>query len=831
MLKRIAGKKQLPSRSWQLYPQEAEKSALLAQELKIPLQAAQVLLNRGISSAEAGKTFLYPDLAQLHSPFLMQDMERAVEIVLAALQRGKRIAVYGDYDVDGITATALLFSLLQLLGGDVVFYLPDRLQEGYGLNNGALEFLHSRGVSLLITVDCGIVNLEEVEYANRLGLEVVVTDHHQPGEVLPAAGAVLNPWRRDCAYPFTALCGAGIAFKLGQALCSRVGRETIIWDYLDLVALGTVADVVPLRAENRVLVVYGLQQMAKLLRPGLQALRTVAGAGNDKLTAKEIAFVIAPRLNAAGRMGDASRALNLLMEEKEEKALQIAWELQAENSRRQELELKIFKEACSLAAEGPPEKVGRSFLLLAEKDWHPGVLGIVASRMVERFNLPVILMALEEGVGQGSGRSCGDFDLAAALKKCSTLLLGFGGHRQAAGLTAAAECIPVLRGKLDNLAWNFYGEQGPVSTLNLDARLEPEGITPALAAALQLLEPFGHGNPAPLFWGEKWLLEKIRGVGKNRQHLQLGVQKKGKSFAGISFNGKTQLPPLTPQREVDLAFNVSFDLWKGNNALQLEVLDCVYADQYIGGKSSLKLVDRRGLKKKGFYIRELQKQNKEILVFVNTAGRRRQLRKFFAGLPGIFFSHQGAWPVEGLPKQAPSRLMLYDLPLNEEKLKKLLFQLTEMGRAEKELQVHLLYSQSDYRENLKLLRATVPHACVLEQIYFYLQKIIKTDIHFAPDKIYYQLQKTLPFPTTKHLLKKSMDIFAEALYLESDGQQMRLHHNVHDYCGLLKDLAATKTLRLEKDKWKNTLAWQHFLLAAAGKKILNLFSDFTLGGT
>lgn len=829
MLKKITGKKQLSSRIWQLFPRELEKSTLLAQEFKIPLQAAQVLLNRGISSVEAGKMFLYPALTQLYSPFLMQDMERAVAIVLAALQQKKRIAVYGDYDVDGITATALLFSLLQLLGGDVVFYLPDRLQEGYGLNNGALELLQSQGVSLLITVDCGIVDLKEIEHARRLGLEVIVTDHHQPGEVLPAAGAVLNPWRKDCAYPFAELCGAGIAFKLGQALCSRAGKEEIIWDYLDLVALGTVADVVPLRDENRVLVVHGLQQMAKLLRPGLQALRTVAGVRNDKLTAEEIAFIIAPRLNAAGRMGDASRALHLLMEKKEEAAFQMAKELQAENSRRQELELKIFEEACHLVVESPPEKVGRSFLLLAEKNWHPGVLGIVASRMVERFNLPVILLTLEKEIGQGSGRSCGDFDLAAALKKCSTLLLGFGGHRQAAGLTVAEECIPALREKLDNLAWNFYGEQGPVSTLNFDARLEPEEITPALAAALQLLEPFGHGNPSPLFWGEKWLLEKIRGVGKNRQHLQLGIQKKGKSFAGISFNGKIRLPPLIAQREIDLAFNVSFDLWRGNNALQLEVLDCVYIDQYIGEKSPLTLVDRRGLKKKGLYIRELQKQNKEILVFVNTAGRRQQLKRYFAGMPGMFFSHQGAWPAEGLPNEAPSRLVLYDLPLNEKKLKELLLQLA--GTEGKELQVHLLYSQRDYLENLKLLRATVPHAGVLEQIYFYLQKIAKTDANMAPDKIYYRLQKILPFPTTKHLLKKSMEIFAEALYLESDGQQIRSQRRVYDYCDLLKDLAATKALRQEKDKWKTTLAWQHFLMVSTGKKILNLLSDFTLGGT
>lgn len=825
----MARKKQLPSRIWKLLPQESEKSNRLAQKFKIPLPVAQVLLNRGISSVEEGKAFLYPDLTQLYSPFLMQDMGRAVEIILAALRLGKRIAVYGDYDVDGITATALLSSILRLLGGDVVFYLPDRLQEGYGLNCGALDFLQSQGISLLITVDCGISNVAEINYALGLGLEVVVTDHHRPGDVLPAAGALLNPWRKDCSYPFAALCGAGIAFKLGEALCSRLGKKEIIWDYLDLVALGTVADLVPLRGENRILVVHGLRLMGKMLRPGLRAIRAAAGMKNDILTAEEIAFVIAPRLNAAGRMGDATRALDLLLEEKEENAFQMARELQKENSRRQALELKIFKEACSLVVAGPPEKVGRNFLLLASADWHPGVLGIVASRMVERFNLPVILLALEAGIGRGSGRSCGGFDLTAALKRCSALLLGFGGHQQAAGLTVSGEYIPLLREKMDGLAGDFYGEQGPVSTLNLDAQLEPEEITPELVSALQLLEPFGHENPSPLFLGKNWLLENKREVGKNGQHLQLGVQKKGRSFAGISFNGKTRLPQLILQREIDLAFSVSFDLWKGNNALQLEVLDCIYADLFVG-KNSLNLVDRRGFKKKLPYIKDLWRQGKGILIFVNTSGRLQQLQKVFSGVPGISFTHQGAWPAEGFT-ETPGHLVLYDLPLDETKLKVILTRLAGAGAEGKTLHIHLLYDYHDYLENFKLLRATVPHLSSLEQIYFYLQRGMESRKSINREQVLGKLLGTLPFPVTRHLLRKSMDIFAEALYLEPGEQQILSLRQVHDYCSLLGNLAATRAFRQERDKWKNTLTWQQFLLASEGAKILNLLSDFTLGRT
>lgn len=826
-MKKMNLKKQPSNRAWRLSPQEAEQCADLARGLRLPLPAAQVLLNRGVDSVKEGETFLNPDLAQLHSPFSMRDMERAVQIILTALQREERIAIFGDYDVDGVTAAAILLSLLQGMGGDVLVYLPNRLKEGYGLNCGALDFLRSRDVSLLITVDCGITNLKEVEYARAAGMEVIVTDHHQPADVLPAAGAVLNPWRKDCSYPFAALCGAGVAFKLGQALCSQMGEEEKIWHYLDLAALGTVADVVPLKGENRVLVASGLQQMEKTMRPGLKAIREVAGVKNKKITAEEIAFIIAPRLNAAGRLGNAERALNLLQATEKEEVFSLARELQAENNRRQALEAMIFKEASALVQEGPPEKVGQDFLLLAREGWHTGVLGIVASRLAERFSRPALLIALENGEdgmsrGEGSGRSFGDFDLEAALKQCRALLLGFGGHSQAAGLTVDGENISPLREKLNLLAREFYGEEGPTITLSLDAPLEPEEVTPELVRALQLLEPFGHGNPPPLFWGKSWLLQRKREVGKGGRHLQLGVQKKGQYFAGISFNGKTRLPPLIPGQEIDLAFSVAFDEWRGNEALQLEVLDCLHASAEPGGggKKRLQVVDRRGLNKKALYIKELWGQGIEVLILVNTVKRRQRLAEIFAGMPGVFFSHQGAWPA-GVSSVAPGHFVLYDLPLSEKILKEILVRLQAENPGHKEMIVHLLYGYRDYQENLKLLRATVPAFSSLEQVFYSLQGEIGAQNIISREKATRKLQKALPFSATEHLLKKSMEIFAEACYMELNEREIILKRRVDDFCSLHKDLAETRVFRSEKDKWKKTLAWQQFLLDSTGKEILN----------
>jgi len=825
-----------------LYPQEYEKRAFLSRKLNIAPPAAQVLINRGINTVEEGEAFLKPDLSRLHSPFLMKDMSLAVDLLLGSISRGELIAVYGDYDVDGITSTALLVSLLQRLGGTVISYIPDRQQEGYGLNTAALDYLKGRGASTVVTVDCGINSVEEAEYARRLQMKMVITDHHQPAAVLPEAAAVINPLRADCSYPFKDLCGAGIAFKLGQALLMRAGERKeskgkdagkgpagdegcgniVIWEYLDLVALGTVADICPLVDENRILVVHGLAQMEQNLRPGLKALCKVAALNREKITVGDLAYIISPRLNAAGRLGDASRSLHLLLEEEREQAERIAEELHEENKRRQALEQNIFNEACSMV-EGEDDIHKKYFILLASEGWHSGVLGIVASRMVEKYNVPVILLTLENGVGKGSGRSAGDFDLFYALSRCKSLLLGFGGHTQAAGLTVSEHNVQLLRDKLSAFAEEYFKDNPPKDVLYIDAELEPGEITPDLVRALEKLEPFGHGNPEPYFLGKKWTLEKKREVGKRQQHLQLGLKKYDYFFKGISFNGKNRLPGALLFRDIDLVFNVSFDRWRGNNALQLEVLHFSYCDVYKG--KGISLVDKREITQKVSYINGLLERNEGVLVFVNTVGRLHYLKKIFSEKEQILFSHQGK--TSGNYGRNLKHLVLFDLPLDNMHLNGLLGFSRSHGQ---DFQLHLMFGSHDFSENLRLLLATVPTFSSLELIYSVLQKTASKKPLPLEDALS-NIKKMLPFTATNYLLKKSLEIFKEASYLEFNGKNIMLKDTCSDPCFLLRGLSRIDSFQRGRIKWKETLLWQQFLLEETGENILRYLNDFTNSDT
>ncbi|MDO9536513.1 MAG: single-stranded-DNA-specific exonuclease RecJ, partial [Bacillota bacterium] len=730
--------------------------------------------------------------------------------------------------------TALLYSLLQRLGAEVTFYIPSRLDEGYGLHKSSIDYLYSNGVSTIITVDCGINSVEEVKYARSLGMDVIITDHHQPHEILPEADAVINPLRNDCLYPFKDLCGVGIAFKLGHALLLHVEQNSkvfnlpvseeisgiSIWEYLDLVALGTIADISPLVGENRTFVFHGLLKMENNLRPGLEAVCETAGLHKKKLTAKEIAFFIAPRLNAAGRLGDASRALFLLLEKEKERASEMALELHEENKRRQALGLKTFKEACAVVEKGR-EEAGDNLILLASDDWHHGVLGIVASRMVEKYNVPVILIAMENGIGKGSGRSTGDFDLTLALKKCQSLMLGFGGHRLAAGLSVKDDSLGILRERLNALAGDFYGEETRTEIHYADAELEPEEMTPELVRELARLEPFGFGNAEPSFRGGKWFLEKKREVGKEKQHLQLGLKKNNISFPGICFNGKDRLPPLTLFRGVDLFFSLAFDEWRGDGAIQLEVQHCYHCDEYEG--KSFTLVDRRNCRKLP-YLDQLVDMGEGILVFVNTIGRLRHLEKKFAGRENICFSHQGNMS-SFQNQEALKHLVFFDLPMVEAKLKVFLSYLSQVSDTYYKL--HILYGNEDYQENNKLLLATVPNCSSMEQVCFALQKLAIEGIVPARS-IYSKLGKMLPFPTTKYLLEKSIEILRVSSYLQLDDKEISLQNEGNDYCSLFRDMSGLELFRKEREKWEQAILFQQILLQAAGEETLKLLTDFTI---
>ncbi|MEW5921845.1 MAG: single-stranded-DNA-specific exonuclease RecJ [Bacillota bacterium] len=815
--------------TWAFFPHTEEIYAELAEAMHLPLPLARVLVNRGIKTALEGESFLAPEPEQLHSPFTMKDMEIAAETIWQAIREGRRIAVYGDYDVDGIGATALLFTLLRCLGADVVYYIPDRLAEGYGLNINVITRLAGEGVSLLVTVDCGIGNGLEVAFARERGMEVVITDHHLPAVELPRAAAVVNPLRFDCSYPFKELCGAGIAFKLGQALLERReaagagNRNRTVGDpwsgmegYLDLVTLATVADMVPLLGENRVLVTYGLRRMNTELRPGLAALCEAAAVGK-KLTTEIISFMIAPRLNAAGRLGDASRALKLLLMEHTEEARPLAAELHSENSRRQLLEANIFAEASKMIEEMPENEAG--FLLLAAPDWPQGVIGIVAGRLLEQYNRPVILVSLAEGQGKGSGRSSGDFNLTAALKECAHLLLSYGGHHCAAGLTVKEENIPLLRRELNRLVRQWREETEPAPSFYVDAPLHPQQITAQLVREIELLEPFGCGNPRPLFFGEKWFLERKREVGQGQRHLQLGLSRDGYYFPAICFNGKNRLPVLQAMRDLDVFFSLCFDTWRGGDALQLEVYAGLYCDEHIRGK--LSLVDRRGLQQKNHYLRELVRQGEECLVFVNTLGRLRYLQQNLAGEKGLYFTHQGRLK-PGEINGTPSHLVLYDLPLQDLKLRALLQNLAVGNN----IKVHLLYGMGDWQDNLRLLKATIPSLSVLEQVILALQELAAAGKSSLLSETVVNLKRRLSFSPTKHLLEKCLLIMEEAACLELDNGKLKLSVACgDDYCTLLGTLALSEHYKWARKKWQEALRLQKYMLEAGGEEILALFDE------
>lgn len=807
---------------WEIYQQDPLRVSEMARKLNIPKPLAQVLLNRGITSFEEGEKFLNPSLEHLFSPFGMKDMGRAAEVLIEAVQNGERIAIYGDYDVDGITATALMYLLLRQVGGDVFFYVPDRLDDGYGINSDALLALKENGASFLLTVDCGIKAVEELNYAQQIGLSVIVTDHHRPSEELPDVIAVVNPWRHDCSYPFKELCGTGVAFKLGQALMHLLGKESVVWEYLYLVALATVADVVPLYGENRVFVAHGLKQVQANLPPGLRALCDTAGLDSQSLSSEDIAYVIAPRLNAAGRMGSASRSLNLLLEKNADAAQELALELHRENSQRQAVEAKIFEEACGMVDDEFNEDTDEPFfLLLCKEGWHQGVLGVVASKMAEKYRCPVIILSLEEGVGKGSGRSFGDFNLVEALKSCSSLLIRFGGHTGAAGLTLLEECIPSLRKELNNLAKVFFSRRGPVAGFYVDAYLNPKEIDPQLIYFLEKLQPFGFGNPRPLFCGEGWFLEDKKEVGKTGRHLQLLLKKEERIFPAISFNGNVNFPELEKYRVISPCFNLSFNRWRGEENLQLVVQGFQYGDEFKQG--NLTLVDRRNSQHKQKYLRELLRREEGVLVFVNTFKRMESLEKVFPNRRNLFFSHQGSIPAEKFTVKV-THLLLYDLPLRYNRLKELISFLQDSSDSGK-IVVHLAYGGKDFEENFTLLLATVPSAVTLEQVFNYLWKMAVSG-SISHTSAREQLLQVLPFPATRPLLDKSMAILKDAAYLDIVDERIRVEFNKgENFCGILERLGKIKSFLQEKKLWAETLSCQKFLLEAEGGVMLNHLQD------
>ena len=557
---------------WELRHGAGMAARMQLERAGLPALCAAVLCARGIDTPEKAEDFLCDSADLLYDPFLLCDMDRAVRRIRCGLDRGEVIAVYGDYDVDGITATCLLTEYLRELGGQVISYIPDRTEEGYGLNRSAIDYLKTEYVSLIVTVDCGITAVNEVEYARELGIDVVITDHHQCKEHLPAAEAVVDPRRPDCRYPFPELAGVGVALKVALALTPEEKRAHVLGRYCELAAIGTVADVMTLTRENRALVRMGLEELARTRRPGLHALMKEAGCGDGKpLTAVSIGYGLAPRINAAGRMEQAMVALEMLLTRNEQRGRELAGMLCALNRERQSIELGIFEE-CDRILDQQADCVDNA-IVLAGENWHQGVVGIVASRLAERYARPAFMICLDNGKGKGSCRSYGGFNLFAALEKCAHLLEGYGGHELAAGFTILEENIPAFRAAMCEQVANYAVEHEMVSTLRVDVEIDNcHLLSGRQVDSLSMLEPFGAGNPKPVFLLRSALVLSCGDVGGGR-HMKLRVRRDDAVVDAIFFGANCSTCGVSPGDRLDLVFTLQINEFRGNRNVQLQLCD------------------------------------------------------------------------------------------------------------------------------------------------------------------------------------------------------------------------------------------------------------------
>ncbi|MEE0381822.1 MAG: single-stranded-DNA-specific exonuclease RecJ [Oscillospiraceae bacterium] len=527
--------------------------------------AAMVLASRGIGDDRQARAYLDCN-APLLDPFLMTDMDKAAGRVGLAMSRGEKIAVFGDYDVDGITATCLLTDFLRRHGADVVSYIPGRLEEGYGLNPIAIHQLHAEGVKLIVTVDCGITAVNEAELCKQLGIDLVITDHHECKQTLPAAVAVVDPHRCDGGYPHKNLSGVGVTFKLASALCGS--QETVLEEYADMVCLGTVADVMPLQGENRVFVARGLESLAHTKRPGIAALMAECGCAPETVSASSIGFMLAPRINAAGRMGQIDLAVELFLTDDPDKAAEAARGLCELNRQRQAVESEIYRQAVSMLPMGkPPEAI-----VLADESWHQGVVGIVASRIAEEYACPTFLICLDGEHGKASSRSHGGFNLFASLSALSPLLESYGGHELAAGFTISRANIPEFRRQICALAAQYYTDDVPRTVLDVDCAVSPELLTLHNVDSLQMLEPCGNGCPKPVLMMKNLTIDRISMVGGGR-HMRLRLCSGHMYLNAIYFSANPQTVSIQPGDLVDVAFTPQVNEFRGTRTVQMNVID------------------------------------------------------------------------------------------------------------------------------------------------------------------------------------------------------------------------------------------------------------------
>ncbi len=562
----------LPKR-WEVYPRAPESHFAKFPNLS-PL-VVQILYNRGFTRRKEIEDFLAHRWID-DDPFSLKGMATAVERLSAAIIKQEPIAVYGDYDADGVTATALMIHLLTALGARVRAYIPNRFDEGYGLNKEALAELAGQGLKLVLTVDCGIRSVEEVAYGNSLGLDLIITDHHHVGREVPPALAAINPKQPDCAYLFKELAGVGLAYKLAQGLLRDEKLSAYLQadlqadDFLDLVALGTVADLAPLYGENRKLVSQGLRQLNTSLRPGLKALMQAAELKSNRISSGTIGFVIGPRLNAAGRLDSALAAYRLLMAQNELEAIHLAGQLDLQNQERQKLTRETVEAARQVILA---DDVQRPLYFISRSDFNPGVVGLAASRLTEEFYRPTLVAEQGAHFTKGSARSIAEFHITEALDQCSDLLERYGGHAAAAGFTVKNENVPALHARLLRLAAQQLDVTDLRPTISIDGEVNLRGVSPDLVEAIADLRPFGYGNPTPCFVTRQLTVRHKRTVGQEGHHLRLVLHDGRRSWPAIAFRQSDWADKLTVSQQIDVVYNLEFNEWNGQRQLQLNIKD------------------------------------------------------------------------------------------------------------------------------------------------------------------------------------------------------------------------------------------------------------------
>lgn len=575
----------LLNKKWCQAESALDTVSMLETELQLPKAIAALLANRGVTTKESAKDFLEADFARLHDPFLMNGMQQAVDRVIHAFEKKESITVFCDYDVDGVTSAAFLTHFFRDLNCPVEAYLPERQSEGYGLNSEAVRKIRESGANLMITADCGITGVKEVALANEIGLDVIVTDHHQVGEEgLPPAVAVLNPHRADCNYPYRFLSGVGLAFKLAIAVRKRLYMEG--WPkeslpnlkrHLDLLALGTIADVAPLTGENHILTLHGLEMLSVTAKPGLVALKETAGiVGN--VDARSVGFGLGPRLNAAGRLGRADSGLHLLTSTDLKEAKSLARELELTNKERKDIQEETVAEAEELFRNEVDIKKDR-VIVLASEIFHPGVIGIAASRMVDKYHRPTVLIAIEGDQGKGSGRSIPKFNLFKAFTDCGEHLLQFGGHAYAAGLTIKEDQVEAFRNAMNEVGHRHLNEEDLIPEVGVDTVLRLDEIDLSFYSRLALLEPFGAENPVPCFLSQGVQFQEVKQIGKEKNHVRFRVRQGSGRIEGVGFGLAEVFDSVEVATETfDIAYEINLNTWNGREKLEIKLVDLRLAD-------------------------------------------------------------------------------------------------------------------------------------------------------------------------------------------------------------------------------------------------------------